>query len=306
MAEKTDAASLYFKTIHEITQQIPREEMFTLWKKAKKGDRNAKQRILELNLRLVVPISRRYHRPGMDLMDLIEEGNLGLLQAIDKFEPKKGYRFSTYATYWIEQFIRKAAEEQSGTIKIPSHAWDGLRKWIKQWDKLQGKFGRNPTLSEMAHKMNLSARQIKTVIEAYELMKGMGSLGSPAGVAGSDITLADTLIDTRGVSPDNLFSELSVKNGFREALNLLDKREKEILLLRHGIYGKKPLTLREVGKKLKISRERVRQLENRAITNLKKTALRMGIIEPEEKVLRPSKIKTDILGKPIKKRRSKK
>jgi RNA polymerase primary sigma factor len=284
--------------------------MFELWKKAKKGDRSAKKQILELNLRLVVPTAKRYYRHGMDLMDLIEEGNLGLLHAIEKFEPKKGYRFSTYATYWIEQYIRKASEEQSGTIKIPSHAWDSLRKWLKQWDKMQDKLGRDPTLSEMAKKMNWSARQIKSVIEASETMKGVGSLGAPIGEQYSDITVGDTLIDSQINPPDTSLIEISMKNGFKRALERIGEREKNILCLRYGLYGKKIHTLHEVGKKLKLSRERVRQIENRAVIRLKRVAHKLGIIDMNGFMLnnkdigeKPRRKETNILGEPIKKRR---
>lgn len=310
MAEKTDSAHQYFKTINQITKEVPREEMFALWQRAKKGNKKAKHRIMELNLRLVIPISKRYYRNGMDLMDLIEEGNLGLLHAIDKFEPKRGYRFSTYATFWIEQYIRKAAEEQGNTIKIPSHAWDSLKKWLKQWDKMQGQLGRDPTLTEMAQKMNWSARQIKSVVEASEIMKSTGSLGSPIGAKDSNITLADTLIDTQINSPEEILTELSMKNGFKQALDLIGKREKNILVLRYGLDGKDPATLQAVGKKLKLSRERVRQVEIRAIAQLKKTAFHMGLIDINHtskefpKETKPT-VKTNILGEPLKRKRKK-
>jgi RNA polymerase primary sigma factor len=309
MAEKTDAVSQYFRNINTLTCETPRKEMFELWKLAKAGNRKAKQRILECNLRLVVPIARRYYRAGMDLMDLIEEGNLGLLRSIDKFEPKKGYRFSTYATYCIEQYIRKASEEKGSTIKIPSHAWEVLRKWLKQWDKFRGELGRDPTLSEMAHKMNWSARQIKSVVEASEIMKSTGSLHSPVGMGSSDVTVGDTLVDTQ------VFTEISVKEGFKQAFQQIGTREKNILQLRYGLAGKSPLTLHQVGKKLKLSRERVRQIEERALMRFKRVCYKMGIIElnhflPSEVDTRPEKIikkiKTNILGQPIGRKKIKK
>ena len=135
--EAFDTVNEYFRHLGKITQELDRGEISRLWKLAKKGDTDAKNKIMEMNLRLVVPTAKRFQRPGMELMDLIEEGNLGLLQAIDKFEPEKGYRFSTYAVYWIEQYIRKYIEEQSGSIKIPSHAWGNLKKWFRAWNELK-------------------------------------------------------------------------------------------------------------------------------------------------------------------------
>ena len=148
--EPLDSVNEYFKHLGQITRDIPREEMSSLWKKVKKGDKEAKNKMMEMNLRLVIPTAKRFLRPGMALMDLIEEGNLGLLQAIEKFQPEKGYRFSTYAIYWIEQYIRKYIEEQSGSIKIPSHAWGNLKRWFKAWNSLKEENGRDPSLKEMA------------------------------------------------------------------------------------------------------------------------------------------------------------
>ena len=135
--EELNSVNEYFKHLAQVTREMNREEMMTLWKKVKRGDKAAKNQMMEMNMRLVVPTAKRFQRPGMELMDLIEEGNLGLMQAIEKFDPAKGYRFSTYAVYWIEQYIRKYIEEQSGSIKIPSHAWGNLKRWFKAWNELK-------------------------------------------------------------------------------------------------------------------------------------------------------------------------
>lgn len=309
MTEATDSITQYFKSIHDVVADVSREEMHELWKRAKRGDRRAKKRIMELNLRLVIPTAKKYYRPGTELMDLIEEGNLGLLHAIDKFEPSKGYRFSTYATYWIEQYIRRAVEEQTGTIRIPPHAWESLRQWLKEWDKLHGKLGRDPTLSEMAKQMQWSARQIKAVIEASEAAKGVGSLGSPVGGDDESITLEDTIIDNETNSPDNLLSALKMHDEFAQALNQIGDRERQILEYRYGLNDKKAMTLEEIGKKMKLSRERVRQIEERGILRLRRAAQRMGLIEVNEQPLRSTpnyhpgsivvKGPTNILGEPI-------
>ncbi|HUT85674.1 MAG TPA: sigma-70 family RNA polymerase sigma factor [Elusimicrobiales bacterium] len=278
MAEKTDSATQYFKTINRLLKSVPREEMFSLWKRAKKGSTRAKKRLLELNLRLVVPIAKRYCRPGTDLMDLIEEGNLGLLNAVEKFEPKRGYRFSTYATYWIEQRVRREAEEKGATIKIPSNAWENFRKWLKQWDKLYSKFGRDPSISEMARAIKWSERRIKSVIESSGVIRSTASLTTPMGNS-SDTTLGDTITDLDKNTPDDILLKTSIRNGFKHALNLLNKRERKIIQLRYGLNETKLYTLEEIGKKLKLSRERVRQLANRALLKFKRQVHKMGLID---------------------------
>jgi RNA polymerase primary sigma factor len=278
--QSTNSIIQYFKSIQKLSQ-APREEMHALWKKAKKGDHEAKKRIMEMNLRLVVPIAKKYHRADIEFLDLIEEGNLGLLHAIDKFDPGKGYRFSTYASYWIEQSIRRAVEEQSKTIRIPPHAWEALRRWLKEWDHLHGQLGRDPTLAEMAKRMHLTARQVRGVLDAAEAAKGIGSLETPL-EAEENITVEDMLSESEASSPENLISVLKLHDELGEALNEIGDREKLILELRYGLTGKNPMTLEEVGKKLKLSRERIRQIEERALLRLRRVANRMGLIELAE------------------------
>ena len=309
MAEQTDSIVQYFKSMHNVITEVSREDMHELWQRAKRGDRRAKKRIMELNLRLVIPTAKRYHRPGTDLMDLIEEGNLGLLHAIDKFDPRKGYRFSTYATYWIEQYIRRAVEEQTGTIRIPPHAWESLRQWLKKWDILQGQLGREPTLAEMAKELQWSARQVKAVMEAAEAAKGIGSLGASIDNSeDGDITLEDTIMDTEANSPDNLLSMLRLNDEFGAALKQIGDRERTILEYRYGLTGKKPMTLEEIGQTMTLSRERVRQIEERAILRLRRVTQRMGMVEINEPLRNTPnfhqgnlviKGPTNILGEPI-------
>lgn len=308
MADNMDAISQYFKGLHEVVSQVSREEIHELWKRAKRGDRRAKKRIMELNLRLVVPIAKKYHRTGTDLMDLIEEGNLGLLHAIDKFDPKKGYRFSTYASYWIEQSIRRAIEEQSKTIRIPPHAWEALRKWLKHWDTMHGKLGRDPTLAEMARKMHWTARQVRVAMDAAEAAGGVGSIEKPLDSGDGGITVEDILPESESRSPENLISVLRLHDELLGALNEIGEREKMILEYRYGLTGQSPMTLGEVGKKLSLSRERIRQIEERALLRLRRVAGRMGLIELSKPRhvppnLQPGwnepKVRTNILGEAI-------
>ena len=303
----TEAIKQYIKKISQINTNVSRQEMHELWKRVKNGDRRAKERILELNLKLVIPIAKKYLYPGADLMDLIEEGNLGLLHAIDKFDPKKGYRFSTYASYWIEQYIRRAVEEQSKTIRIPPHAWTALRKWLKQWDTLHAKLGRDPTLTEMAKEMHWNANQIRTVLNAYEIIKGSTSLENPIyNDEHEKSTLEHTIKDNSTSTPEDVISILKIHDELKNALSQIGDRERMILEMRYGLNGITPMTLQEIGNKLKLSRERVRQIEERAILRLRRVAASMGLIEIDSRKtpnIKPgwefSKIKKDILGNPI-------
>jgi len=278
MDPTTDTLSQYFKGIQKLAN-VDREEIHKLWKKAKRGDHDAKSRIMEANLRLVVPIAKKYHRQGIDFLDLVEEGNLGLMHSIDKFEPSKGYRFSTYASYWIEQSIRRAVEEQSKTIRIPPHAWEALRKWLKMWEKMHLQLGRDPTLAEMARKMHWTARQVRGVLDAAEAAKGMGSLEAPIDSEDENITVEDMISESDNQSPENLIGVLKLHDELNQALREIGDRERMILEFRHGLTGQTPMTLEEVGRRLKLSRERIRQIEERALLRLRRVANRMGLIE---------------------------
>lgn len=281
MEISTDSLNQYFKGIQQLAP-VSREEIHVLWKKAKRGDKQAKTRIMESNLRLVVPIAKKYYRQGIEFLDLIEEGNLGLMHAIDKFDPRKGYRFSTYASYWIEQSIRRAVEEQSKTIRIPPHAWEALRKWLKEWERMHAVLGRDPTLAEMARKMHWTARQVRGVLDAAEAAKGIGSLEAPIESEDENITMEDMISENNNQSPENLISILKLHDELGQALGEIGDRERMILEFRHGLTGQTPMTLEEVGKRLKLSRERIRQIEERALLRLRRVANRMGLIELSE------------------------
>lgn len=308
-----DSTKQYIKTISNIETNLSREEIHQLWQRVKRGDRRAKEQILKMNLKLVIPIAKKYLYPGADLMDLIEEGNLGLLHAIDKFDPQKGYRFSTYASYWIEQYIRRSVEEHSKTIRIPPHAWTALRKWLRQWDALHAKLGRDPTLTEMAREMHWTANQIRTVLNAYEAIKGTTSLESPIyNDDHQEDTLGHLIENKNDSNPEDLISILKMHDELKNALVQIGDRERMILEMRFGLSGTNPMTLQEIGNKLGLSRERVRQLEERAILRLRRIAASMGLIDISNKQtpnLKPGwhmpKIKTDILGNPIDKKEKK-
>lgn len=301
--ENLDPVLLYFKEIRK-TPPLSYKEFLRLWKIFQEGRKasekmekykrrlsiktkrilnkqiqlgeEAKLALVIGNLRLVIPIAKRFYRPGLDFLDLIEEGNIGLIHALKKFNPRKGFRFSTYASYWIDQAVRRSIEEQSKTIRIPPHSWEALRKWFKEWEQLKADMGRNPTMSEMARRLNLSARQMKGVMEAVEASKSIESIDLTLD-EDENLALKDIISDEEKHEPDKLFSVLKLHDEMESALNRLPKREREIVSLRFGLEGGESQTLEEVGKKLKISRERVRQIQERAVNRLRQIVQKMGL-----------------------------
>jgi RNA polymerase sigma factor (sigma-70 family) len=275
MAESLDSVSLYFHGVKRLSD-TSKEDVTDLWRLAKKGDKKAKKRLVESNLRLVIPVAKKYYRSGVDFIDLIMEGNLGLMHAVDKFDPKRGFRFSTYASYWIEQSIRRAYDEQSKLIRIPPHALEALRRWLRAWESMRVEFGRSPTIQEMGKKLSLSPRQIRSVVDAHEAAKPVGSLDMPLD-EDENLYLRDMLSDSAERGPERIFSILRDRSDVSTALKGVGPRERMILELRFGVTGKLPMTLEQVGKKLRISRERVRQLEERAMARLRRVSSRMGL-----------------------------
>lgn len=277
--EKFDPVQLYFREIKKMPE-LSEKEIKQLWKKARKKDKKAQKKLVEANLRLVIPLAKKYFRHGLDFLDLIEEGNMGLMRAVEKFNPNRKIQFSTYANYWIDQSIRRAVEEQCKTIRIPPHVWDSLHKWLKNWRPLQAKLGRDPTSKEMADKLDLSGIQIRNLINAVKVSQGTSSLETPIDEDGN-LLIRDIVSDDKSSTPEKLNEVLRLHSEINEAMSHLSPREKKIIELRFGLTKKQPFSLDKVGKLMRLSRERVRQLEERALKRLKSISLRMKLIDWE-------------------------
>jgi len=279
MNTRYDPLQLYFNAIRDI-KPLSRQEMSVLWKRAGR-DKAAFDNLVEQNYKLVIPIAKRFMKKGIDFMDLIEEGNMGLIKAVEKFDPSKNVAFSTYAVYWIEQYMRKAIENQTKTIRIPSHIWDSLNLWMKTWSKLREKLNRDPSVDEVAAKLKLSKKQTGNLMKAASVFSGTSSLETPIG-DDSDIFVKDIIVDDNIKSPESVTEIIRTNADIGAALNYLPDREKEIIRMRFGIGGFKPMSLEESGKVLKISRERVRQLEVKALKRLKGIFVRYNLIDKED------------------------
>lgn len=270
-----DLLKLYFREIEKFSL-LPDKELVKLWREVKKGSGKAKQKIIEGNLRLVIPIARKYYRQGIDFLDLIEEGNLGLMKAIEKFDPKRGYQFSTYATYWIEQAVKRAVEMQTKTIRIPLHTWESLKNYLREWEKLHEKLGRYPTPAEIKKQLKLTSLKIKNIVNLLSFSSGVSSLSAPV-TEDEDVSLEDVVAEKRkSEAPDYLISLIKLHSDVGLAIHQLQTKEAKIIRLRYGLTNGKTRTLEEVGKNLHLSRERIRQIEKRALQKLKHYAQRKG------------------------------
>lgn len=262
-----DSIRTYLKEIRKIPL-LKQEEEIELAKKIKAGSSEARKRMIRSNLRIVVKIAKQYIHFGLPLMDLIEEGNMGLMRAVDKFNPKRGFRLSTYAAWWIRQAIGRAISQQGRLIRLPVYMNELVVKWNKTNERLSQELGRVPALEEIAKAMNISikkARQINSWITKTS------SLEAPVGEDGKD-QVKDLIEDTNTESPEAQIAKTMDKELLNELLSRAKERERKVLTMRFGLSDGKPHTLAEVAKKLKVSRERIRQIEEIAIKKLRKLA----------------------------------
>ncbi|MDR1522954.1 MAG: RNA polymerase sigma factor RpoD/SigA [Endomicrobium sp.] len=279
MNTKFGSLELYFDAIRTIKPLSP-EAIKELWNLSR-TDKKAFDKIVEQNYKLVIPIAKRFMKSGMDIMDLIEEGNIGLMKAVEKFDVTKGVAFSTYAVYWIEQYVRKAVENQLKTIRIPSHIWDALNRWIKTKIILRGELNREPTDDDVGKKLKLNRKQIDDLRRFSTVFNETYSLEMPMS-EDSNIQLKDTISDVSDKSPESVTEIIRTREDISIALNDLSDREREIIRMRFGLGGIDVLSLDAIGEIFHISRERVRQLELRAFKKLKGILEKYNFISPQE------------------------
>ena len=259
-----DSMKAYLKSIGN-HPRLTLEQEKELSIKILEGDRNAVNQLVESNLLLVVSIAKRYYGCGLPLLDLIQEGNIGLIKAAEKYDGSKGFRFSTYATYWVRQAITKALREQSRLIRIPANMLELLSKTKKAMSDLTQSLNREPTDEEIAKYMNMDLDKIQTILDLTQVS---ASLDTPVDDEG-ETTMGDLIADTGIENPLSKLIRESNSQIISSVFSSLEKREAEILKMRFGINVDKPMTLEEVGNYYHLSKERIRQLENRAIRKLR-------------------------------------
>lgn len=259
-----DSVKMYLKDIGRVPLLTPEEEL-EIAQKMVEGDVDAKNKLINANLRLVVSIAKRYVGRGMQFLDLIQEGNLGLMKAVDKFDYTKGFKFSTYATWWIRQAITRAIADQARTIRIPVHMVETINKLTKVSRLLLQQLGREPTTAEIAEAMNITEER---VIEIQKIAQDPVSLETPIGEE-DDSHLGDFIEDTNVTAPIDAAESKMLKEQVEEILNTLAPREAMVLILRYGLRDNRPRTLEEVGKVFNVTRERIRQIEAKALRRLK-------------------------------------
>ncbi|MDD2413751.1 MAG: RNA polymerase sigma factor RpoD [Eubacteriaceae bacterium] len=259
-----DPVRLYLKEIGKVSLLTAEEEM-TLAKRMENGDEEAKKELAEANLRLVVSIAKRYVGRGMSFLDLIQEGNLGLIKAVEKFDYTKGFKFSTYATWWIRQAITRAIADQARTIRIPVHMVETINKLIRVSRQLLQEFGREPTPAEIGKEMGFSEEKVR---EIQKIAQDPVSLETPIGEE-EDSHLGDFIPDDEAPAPAEAASYALLKEQLMDVLNTLTDREEKVLRLRFGLDDGRARTLEEVGKEFNVTRERIRQIEAKALRKLR-------------------------------------
>lgn len=259
-----DPVRMYLKEIGKVPL-LSAEEEITLAKKMEQGDEEAKKRLCEANLRLVVSIAKRYVGRGMLFLDLIQEGNLGLIKAVDKFDWRKGYKFSTYATWWIRQAITRSIADQARTIRIPVHMVETINKLIRISRQLLQEYGREPAPEEIAKEMDISEEKVR---EIMKIAQEPVSLETPIGEE-EDSHLGDFIPDDDVPAPAEAAAFSMLKEQLVEVLDTLTEREQNVLKLRFGLDDGRARTLEEVGRKFDVTRERIRQIEAKALRKLR-------------------------------------
>ncbi|MBF1031337.1 RNA polymerase sigma factor RpoD [Candidatus Nanosynbacter sp. TM7-008] len=263
-----DSVRLYLREIGKIPLLSAEEEM-DLARRIVEGDKKAKDKMAEANMRLVVSIAKRYSGRGLDFLDLIQEGNTGLLRAVEKFDPDKGFKFSTYATWWIRQAITRAIADQARTIRIPVHMVETINKLLRTQRRMTQELNREPTIEELSKELDMEPEKIEYVIK---IKQDISSLDAGVGRDGEDddSVLQDFIVDEDTVSPEDSASNQLLKEQVQEILSSLSDREQKIVRMRFGLDNGKNHTLEEVGQEFAVTRERIRQIEAKALAKLRK------------------------------------
>jgi len=259
-----DPVKMYLKEIGKVRLLTATEEV-QLAKRVEAGDGEAIKLLIKSNLRLVVSIAKKYIKRGMLFLDLIQEGNLGLIKAVEKFDYRKGYKFSTYATWWIRQGIARAIADKSRTIRIPVHMIENINKVTRVQMKLLQELGRDPSPEEISEKMDFNPDKVRKIIK---INQQPFSLETPIGEEGNG-HLGDFIKDPKVKLPEDAVSFAMLQEQLQEVLNILNNREKRIIQLRFGLCDGHPRTLEEIGREIKVTRERVRQIESKALKKLR-------------------------------------
>ena len=259
-----DPVRMYLKEIGKIPLLSTEEELIVA-ERMSQGDQQARQKMTEANLRLVVSIAKRYVGRGMQLLDLVQEGNLGLLKAVEKFDHTKGYKFSTYATWWIRQAITRAIADQARTIRIPVHMVETINRVIRTSHSMVQRLGREPTAAEIAEEMRLEPSKVEEILK---IAQEPVSLETPIGEE-EDSHLGDFIQDEEASQPAEAASYTLLREQLEDVLNTLTPREEQVLRMRFGLIDGKSHTLEEVGKEFDVTRERIRQIESKALRKLR-------------------------------------
>ena len=261
-----DSVRLYLREIGKIPLLKPDEELELAYKVVK-GSKRAKDKMAEANMRLVVSIAKRYVGRGLDLLDLIQEGNTGLLRAVEKFDPDKGFKFSTYATWWIRQAITRAIADQARTIRIPVHMVETINKLLRTQRRLTQDLNREPTNEEIAKAMEIDVEKVEHIMK---IKQDISSIDAPVRDDEEDSVLGDFIEDEDTISPEDSATIQLLKEHVKDMLGALSEREQKILKLRFGLEDGRSHTLEEVGQEFNVTRERIRQIEAKALAKLRK------------------------------------
>ena len=259
-----DPVRMYLKEIGTVPL-LTAEEEYALAMKKQEGDEYAKQRLIEANLRLVVSIAKRYTGRGMSFLDLVHEGNLGLIKGVEKFDPEKGFKLSTYATWWIRQSVTRALADQARTIRVPVHMVETINKMSKMQRKLTLELGYEPSVKELAEHLDMTEEKVQ---EIMQIAREPASLETPIGEE-DDSNLGDFVADANVLSPEGNVESVMLREHIDSLLDDLKERERQVIVLRFGLEDGHPRTLEEVGREFNVTRERIRQIEAKALRKLR-------------------------------------